>query len=224
MPCAPWTCTSEQTEINHQNFNKTDNRSANLEWCTPIENVQHARLHNKNRRVPTSQRKKIEMRCKEDSGWGEWFTVDSLNEAQRRYGFDCSNMRRDMIKGRKTKTLPEDGRLYQARKFDNPSQRDLPGEEWREVAVRKTGRGPRGRLLKKRSKVQGSARGLPDLGLAPSLSLSCSNAMFGSSVGLGLGLVQFPRPWSACICIPKQLPSSCFFSLFGSSIFPLCVV
>ena len=61
----------EKIEVNHRNLNRADNKPANLEWVTPAENMWHARLHNKKRRVPTSQRKKIQMRCMGDSVWRE---------------------------------------------------------------------------------------------------------------------------------------------------------
>ena len=42
---------------------------------------------------------------------------------------------------RKAEKLTCDGKkMYEARQVDDPSQLDLPGEEWREVAVRKTRR------------------------------------------------------------------------------------
>lgn len=38
--------TPEQTQVNHKNRNRLDNRVENLEWCTPSQNAQHSVLEN----------------------------------------------------------------------------------------------------------------------------------------------------------------------------------
>lgn len=51
---------AEDTQINHINCNKTDNRACNLEWCTGLENRLHAKEHD---RYYSSRKKTV--RCKQ---------------------------------------------------------------------------------------------------------------------------------------------------------------
>lgn len=50
-----------ETEVNHLNCNKHDNRAINLEWCTPQENKDHAKAHGK-----YVNQHKIPVRCKQN--------------------------------------------------------------------------------------------------------------------------------------------------------------
>lgn len=34
-----------KTEVNHKNYNRSDNRVENLEWCTSVENVNYSKIH-----------------------------------------------------------------------------------------------------------------------------------------------------------------------------------
>jgi hypothetical protein len=60
--------THEQTDVNHINGLKSDNRSANLEWCTRSQNMVHAETHGLMRRQIESVRESNKRRAQKVRG------------------------------------------------------------------------------------------------------------------------------------------------------------
>lgn len=96
---------SEMLEINHINCDKQDNRLCNLECVTRKENLRHAREHGliKASESQLEQRDKIKYISREMNSkpidmlslsgiFEEHF--EALKDAQRKYGFDVSAIRR----------------------------------------------------------------------------------------------------------------------------------
>lgn len=78
-----------QTQVNHINCNKADNRAVNLEWCTPEENRVHAKQNNLYHNP-----KKIPVRCKQtgDVFESSFKAAEWLNKTKFMYSKQVINM------------------------------------------------------------------------------------------------------------------------------------
>jgi hypothetical protein len=70
-----------QTEVNHKNGDKSDNRAENLEWCTHSWNMVHSHRVLGHASHAARQGKKV--RCREVGSTGEWRVFESVHEAAR---------------------------------------------------------------------------------------------------------------------------------------------
>jgi hypothetical protein len=73
-----------QTQVNHRNGDKSDNRAENLQWCTRSENMVHSHRVLGHASHAARQGKKV--RCREVGSTGEWRVFESVNEAARELG------------------------------------------------------------------------------------------------------------------------------------------
>lgn len=86
----------EGLEVNHRNGDKFDNSVANLEYCTPMQNMRHASRHNLlgTARTDDGRRRKAEVRARRASG-------ESIASIAKSCGLSKSGVRymtRDMPK------------------------------------------------------------------------------------------------------------------------------
>lgn len=91
--------------INHKDRNPHNNDVKNLEWCTPLENVEHASkvlgVMNAYKKANTKRKKQVKMI---DRFSGDTIAVfDSIREAERTTGIKSSNIVAN-LKGRQTYT------------------------------------------------------------------------------------------------------------------------
>lgn len=74
----------EKLEVNHKNYNRSDNRLENLEWCTSSENNIH---RNKHLKYYNSKK------CKDSLG----NEFESYREAGRYYNISPNTVKRDVL-------------------------------------------------------------------------------------------------------------------------------
>ena len=81
-----------KTVVNHKDCNRLNNAVSNLEWCTPLENTQHAKLHGRFYEGNLKRSKPVV--CIETGK-----RYNSLNDAAREYHIRAENITRN-INGR----------------------------------------------------------------------------------------------------------------------------
>lgn len=71
-----------KSQVNHIDYNRSNNSVSNLEWCTPLENLQHSKIIEK-----ATEAKKRKVVC---ITTGEVF--DSFKEVSKKLGLSHSNL------------------------------------------------------------------------------------------------------------------------------------
>ena len=119
--------TSDHTQINHKDGNKSSNTVANLEYATPSENMLH---HNANRKGCHPLSKAVLSRVYGSSG--SWRYHSSLKSAADALGGRPTCSISKCINGKQRHTGGFEFRLAEP---DGTAVETLPGEEWRDVDV-----------------------------------------------------------------------------------------
>ena len=119
--------TAEQTQVNHINGVRHDNRLENLEWTTQSANIQHSYDTNTNRASCATRKSKPVCARRVGGDEEEWVEYPNLHTVADTLGVDRSNIRK-CLRG-----LYQASNGYEFKLGTLIEPLCLDGEEWRDV-------------------------------------------------------------------------------------------